>query len=74
MVLGWSLMGERFTTAQNTDSLPAHDLWSASLAYAVNDRNTLSLRGENLANRYYVLQPYYPMPGRTFAASWAVRF
>lgn len=74
MGIGWSLMGERFTTAQNTERLPAHDLYSASLAYALNDRNTVTLRGENLANRYYVLQPYYPMPGRTFTASWAIRF
>lgn len=72
--VGWSYLGERFTTAQNTESLPAHDLWSASLAYAFNDANTLSVRGENLANRYYVLQPYYPMPGRTFTASWTLRF
>ncbi len=73
-VVGWSFTGERYTTAQNTDSLPAHDLFSASLAYALDDRNTLSLRGENLANRFYVLQPYYPMPGRTFSASWTIRF
>ncbi|MNK97892.1 Vitamin B12 transporter BtuB precursor [compost metagenome] len=72
--VGWSWMGERFTTAQNTESLPAHDLWSATLTYAFNDHNTLALRGENLANRYYVLQPYYPMPGRTFTASWTLRF
>lgn len=74
LVVGWSLTGERFTTAQNTESLPAHDLWSAGLSYALNDRNTLTLRGENLTNRYYVLQPYYPMPGRTFSASWSLRF
>jgi len=74
MGIGWSLMGERFTTAQNTERLPAHDLISASLSYALNDRNTVTLRGENLANRYYVLQPYYPMPGRSFTASWAIRF
>ncbi len=74
LVVGWSLTGERFTTAQNTESLPPHDLWSASLAYAFNEQHTLVLRGENLANRYYVLQPYYPMPGRTFTASWSLRF
>ncbi|MNY81862.1 TonB dependent receptor [compost metagenome] len=54
--------------------MPAHDLWSASLSYALNSQNTLALRGENLANRYYVLQPYYPMPGRTFSAAWTLRF
>jgi outer membrane cobalamin receptor len=74
LVVGWSLTGERFTTTQNTESLPAHDLWSASLAYAFNEQQTLILRGENLANRYYVLQPYYAMPGRTFTASWSLRF
>lgn len=74
LFVGWSLMGERFTTAQNTSSLPAHDLLSASLTYAFNERNTLALRGENLANRYYMLQPYYPMPGRTFSISWAIHF
>lgn len=74
MTVGWSLMGERFTTAQNTERLPAHDLWSASVTYTLNDRNTLALRGENLADRAYVLQPYYPMPGRTFSASWTLRF
>jgi outer membrane cobalamin receptor len=74
LVLGWSLTGERFTTAQNTESLPPHDLWSASLTYALNAQHTLALRGENLADRTYVLQPYYPMPGRTFVASWTLRF
>ncbi len=74
LTAGWSLMGERFTTAQNTERLPAHDLWSASLSYALNSQNILALRGENLANRYYVLQPYYPMPGRTFSAAWTLRF
>lgn len=74
LFVGWSLTGERFTTAQNTDSLPAHDLWSARLTYTLDARQTLSLRSENLANTYYVLQPYYPMPGRTFAAAWDIRF
>lgn len=72
--VAWSVVGERFTTAQNTESLPAHDLWSASLSYALTPRNTVVLRGENLANRYYVLQPYYPMPGRTFSLAWMLRF
>lgn len=72
--VGWAYTGERFTTAQNTDSMPAHELWSAGLSYAFDERNTLSLRGENLLNRYYQLQPYYPMPGRIFTASWSLRF
>lgn len=74
LFVGWSFTGERFTTAQNTDSLPAHGLVSARLTYEVDARQTFSLRGENLANQYYVLQPYYPMPGRTFAVSWDIRF
>lgn len=69
---GWDYTGLRYTTAANTEFLEPFALFSARLAYAVTEKDTLSIRGENLANNtQYVLQPYYPMPGTTLVASWA---
>ncbi|MNX62474.1 vitamin B12/cobalamin outer membrane transporter [compost metagenome] len=70
--VGWDYTGLRFTTAANTEYLDPFALFSARLAYALTERDTLVLRGENLTNdTQYVLQPYYPMPGMTLTASWA---
>jgi outer membrane cobalamin receptor len=70
--VGWDYTGKRFTTAANTEYLEPFALYSARLGYAVTEKDTLSLRGENLTNNTeYVLQPYYPMPGLTLTASWA---
>lgn len=72
--LAWDYTGRRFTTSQNTESLPPFALWSAQVAYDLTGEDKLIVKLENLTNTYYQLQPYYPMPGRAFLASWAHTF
>ncbi|HEY9897900.1 MAG TPA: TonB-dependent receptor [Pantanalinema sp.] len=69
--VAWDYTGKRFTTASNTDFLAPIGLWSARASYALTPKDTLSIRGENLSNVYYELQPDYPMPGASVFASWA---
>lgn len=72
--LAWDYTGQRFITAQNTESLPPYALWSAQLGYDVTGKDRLLVKLENLTNTYYQLQPYYPMPGRALLGSWAHTF
>lgn len=69
--VGWDYTGKRFSTAANTEFLDPVGLWSARATYALTRQDTLSIRGENLSNEYYELQPNYPMPGASVMASWA---
>ncbi|MBO9540154.1 TonB-dependent receptor [bacterium] len=71
---GWDYTGKRYTTAANTEFLEPVGLWSARASYAATRHDTLSVRGENLSNAYYELQPNYPMPGASVMASWAHSF
>jgi outer membrane cobalamin receptor len=70
----WLWVGDRFATAANTETLPAYDLLSADLGWALTAADTLRLSGENLLNTYYILQPGYPMPGRALSLAWAHTF
>lgn len=74
IAVAWDYTGRRFTTAQNTESLPPFALVSARVGYDLSGADRLIVSGENLTNTYYQLQPYYPMPGRTFLAAWAHTF
>lgn len=74
LAIAWDYTGRRFTTAQNTETLPPFELWSARIGYDLTAADRLLLWGENLTNTYYQLQPYYPMPGRAFLAAWAHTF
>lgn len=70
----WDYTGQRFDTAANTESLPEFALVSARISYALTSLDTLWLGGDNLLNTYYVLEPYYPMPGLTLWVAWSRRF
>lgn len=72
--LGWVSTGQRFTSPSNLDVLAPFDLLSADAAWTVTPSDTLRLHGDNLLNTYYVLQPDYPMPGRSLSASWTHAF
>lgn len=72
--LAWTFTGKRYTTADNTDLLPAYQLWSCGASYDPFPGNTLTLQIDNLLNEYYQSQPYYPMPGRAIRGSWAHAF
>ncbi len=65
--------GQRPDTAANTEYLPAFSLLSARVAYAPTSSDTLAIEGQNLLNTYYVLEPYYPMPGLTIWTTWTRR-
>lgn len=72
--LGWDLVGRRFTTAANTDLLPAYGLWSARIGWSWSVQDELFLAGQNLLNAYYQAQPDYPMPGLTLMTGWSRTF
>jgi len=72
--LGWVATGRRFLDGGNSDALAPFDLLSADLEWAVTPSDTARLHGENVLNTHYVLQPDYPMPGRTLSASWTHAF
>jgi outer membrane cobalamin receptor len=72
--LGWDYLGQRYTTAQNTEFLPPVGLLSARVSYAVFPGDWLTLQVDNLAAKDYALQPYYPMPGRQIIVSWSHDF
>lgn len=67
----WNRVGTRPINPQNTESLPACDLYATRLAYAWSPSDEAYLRVDNLLNTYYVNQPDYPMPGRTLMAGWS---
>jgi outer membrane cobalamin receptor len=58
-----SYKGLRYTTTDNRDYLPAVFLAGASLRWAVGDRLSLFLNGDNLLDERYVSEKNYPMPG-----------
>lgn len=58
-------VSSRFTTAANTESLPAYCLLGLSAEWKLAGR-TLTCRIDNLLDTPYQMVPYYPMPGRTF--------
>lgn len=60
-----SYVSSRFTTAANTESLPAYCLLGLSAEWKLAER-TLAFRIDNLLDSPYQTVPYYPMPGRTF--------
>ncbi|MNS18704.1 Vitamin B12 transporter BtuB precursor [compost metagenome] len=74
LTLTWDYLGKRFTTAQNTDALAPVGLWSLRASYAVFAADRLTVGVDNLADKAYELQPYYPMPGRQATVSWSHSF
>lgn len=69
--LGLTGMGERFTTAANTVSLPAVSLLHAEGRWRYDPQTTFLLRVDNLLDAAYRIQPNYPMPGRAFSLTLA---
>jgi len=58
-----SYKGLRYTTTDNRDYLPAVFLAGASLRWALGERLSLFVNGDNLLNERYVSEKNYPMPG-----------
>ncbi len=58
-------VGERFTTPDNTEKMPAYWLLGLSADWRIGDE-TLSARVDNILDSAYQTVPYYPMPGRSF--------
>lgn len=79
---GYSLMlmqtytGKRFTTRENTQSLPAYNLTDASLSKTFHWANmhlSAVLKLENLFDRNYEALQGYPMPGRKIKFSVRIK-
>ncbi len=74
LTLHQALFSERFTSADNSASIPGYRLTGIALL-VTNPLPHCSLKGEinNLFDVRYEVFPHYPMPGRTFRLSlqWA---
>jgi len=61
--LNLNAVGERFTTAANTQTLPGYALVDALVRWRPNDRDELRLQVRNLLNTSYRTVLDYPLPG-----------
>ncbi len=69
--------GFRFVNASNTEFMPAYNMGSFSLTYAL-PFNTVTLEGrftaDNIWNASYQAIQWRPMPGRAFRTSISIKF
>lgn len=69
-----SYKGLRYTTTDNRDYLPAVFLAGASLRWALGERLSFFVNGDNLLNERYVSEKNYPMPGLAIEAGFERKF
>jgi iron complex outermembrane receptor protein len=72
-----SYTGKRYTTADNSSSLPGYTLVNFNAGYSFRTgRNIfdIAFRADNLLNKQYEVIAWYPMPGRSFLLSLTWQF
>jgi outer membrane cobalamin receptor len=71
------LTGRRYTTADNSSSLPSYAINSLSAGYSFNHRDNLynaSLTVDNILNVNYETIAYFPQAGRSFTLKLLIQF
>lgn len=53
--LGGRYVAERYGNVENTQRFAAYTLWDASVSFRIDQRNTVTLRGRNLADEDYIV-------------------
>jgi catecholate siderophore receptor len=75
---GPTFVGRRFSNADNSNRLPGHVRWDATVAYSLTPKIQLRLNVLNLTDKYYYenTHPAHVIPGagRTFILNTSVKF